>query len=68
MRKGCERGVACMPTAARAEPTLRVEELGPEALADMIVRIEELRRLLRERHEALLALIAESAHADHVAP
>lgn len=57
-----------MSTVARAEPALRVEELGPEALADMIARIEELRRLLREQREVLLDLVAESKCVDHAAP
>ena len=57
-----------MSTVAGAEPALRVEGLGPEAVADMIARIEELRHLLRDQREVLLDLVARSEYADHVVP
>ncbi len=63
-----EMEVARLSARVETEPALRTEELGLDAVADMIARIEELRRLLREQREVLLDLLAESAGAGDAAP
>jgi hypothetical protein len=56
--------VAGLSTQVEAEPALRLHDLGPEQVEDIIARIEELRRLLREQREVLLDLLLAAAHGD----
>jgi hypothetical protein len=57
-------GVARLSARVEIEPALRIDGLGPEPVAEMIARIEDLRRLLREQREVLLDLLLAAAHGD----